>query len=141
MRILGNEIYNVLNDLGLDEEEISSVNKRNKLLNETTAAEVEDILNFFSVKCKLKKDDMARVIIKNPLILNESFSRINALSEIYKRIGFSGADYRKYILSYDKAFSLNPKEVLDNISKMMNEGKEIEDIKRIMLEQSNKIFD
>lgn len=135
-----NEIYLLLSDLGLDEDEINSINRRNKLLNETTSEEVTDIIDFFSIKCRLKKDDIARVIIKNPLILNESFSRINALTEIYKRVGFSEEDYGKYVVNFDKAFSLNPKEVLDNISEMMNNGKEIEEIKNTMLEKSGQIF-
>mgnify|MGYP003320130553 CR=1 FL=1 len=83
------EIYEILDKLGLDDEEIKSINKRNKLLNETTAEEVSDIVNFFSIKCKLDEDDIARVIIKNPFILNESFDRINMLAEIYEKVGFS----------------------------------------------------
>ena len=44
-----NEVYEVLNDLGLDEEEIRSINRRNKLLNETIVEEVNEIVDFFSI--------------------------------------------------------------------------------------------
>lgn len=134
------EIYNILNELGLDEEEISSINRRNRLLEETTSEEVEDIINFFKIKCRIDSEDIASIIIKNPLILNESFSRINLLSEIYRKVGFSEDEYRKYISSFEKAFSLNPREVLDNISDMLKNGKEMEDIKKAMLEKSAQIF-
>ncbi len=134
------EIDGILNELGLDEEEIASINRRNKLLNETTAEEVSDIVNFFKIKCKIKNEDIARIIIKNPFILNESFSRIDLLSEIYEKIGFSKEEYKEYIVGFDKAFSLNPKEVLDSISQLMQSGKEMKDIKKLMIENSSQIF-
>ena len=134
------EIYEILNDLGLDDEEIMSINRRNKLLNDSTAEEVSDIVNFFRIKCKIDKDDIASIVIKNPFILNESFVRIDLLSEIYDKIGFTEEEYKKYIINFDKAFSLNPKEVLDNISEMMKKGKEMKEIKRIIIEESNRYF-
>jgi len=137
---LENEINEILNNLGLDDEEIHSVNKRNKLLKETTSEEVSDIVDFFSIRCKIEKEDIARLIIKNPLILNESFSRINLLSEIYDKLEFSEEEYKKYIVNFDKAFSLNPKEVIENISNMLNSGKTIEEIKKSFIEESNRIF-
>lgn len=134
------EIHEILNQIGLDEDEIESINKRNKLLEETTSNEVNDIVKFFSVECKLKNDDIARIVIKNPLILNESLERINILAEIYEKIGFSGKEYEDYIINFDKAFSLNPKEVLESVSDMMEYGKELKDIRKIMVENANKIF-
>ncbi len=135
------EINKILNDLGLDEDEIKSVEKRNKLLNQTIPEDVNDIVNFFSLKCSLGKDDIAKLIIKNPLILNESFERIDALYEIYKNLGFSRAEYKKYATNFDKAFSLNPKEVLDNVSNMLKDGYKVEEIKEYLIEKSNKLFE
>lgn len=134
------EIHEILNQIGLDEDEIESITKRNKLLEEATSNEVNDIVKFFSVECKLKNDDIARIVIKNPLILNESLERINILAEIYEKIGFSGKEYKDYIINFDKAFSLNPKEVLESVSDMMEYGKELKDIRKIMVENANKIF-
>ena len=135
------EIDKILSDLGLDEDEIKSVERRNKLLNQTTSEDVNDIVNFFSIKCNLGKDDIAKLIIKNPLILNESFERIDALYEIYKSLGFSRAEYKKYTINFDKAFSLNPKEVLDSVSNMLKDGYKVEEIKECLIEKSNKIFE
>lgn len=134
------EVYEVLNDLGLDEEEIRSVNRRNKLLNETIVEEVNEIVDFFSIKCELKKEDIARVVIRNPLILNESLDRINTLSEIYNKIGFSGDEYKRYIVNFDKAFSLNPRVVIENVNKMLSEGKGLEDVRKDMIENASKLF-
>ena len=78
--------------------------------------------------------------MKNPLILNESFERINALSDIYDKIGFCGEEYRKYIINFDKAFSLNPKDVIENVTKMMNDGDNLEEIREYMTENANRIF-
>lgn len=138
--INNSEIYEILNNLGLDEDEIKSINRRNKLLDETIVDEVSGVVDFFSIKCNLKEDDIARIIIKNPLILNESFERINTLSEIYKKIGFDGEEYKKYIVNYDKAFSLNPKELIEGITNLMNEGKNLEEIRSIMVEKASRIF-
>ena len=134
------EIYEILDKLGLDDEEIKSINKRNKLLNETTAEEVSDIVNFFSIKCKLDEDDIARVIIKNPFILNESFDRINMLAEIYEKVGFSEQEYKDYIVNCDKAFSANPKDVVSGINAMINSGKEMKAVKELMLDRPDRIF-
>lgn len=134
------EIFEILSNLGLDEEEIKSVSRRNKLLNETIVDDVAEIVNFFSIKCNLEEDDIARIIIKNPLILNESFERINTLSDIYNKIGFSGEEYKKYIVNFDKAFSLNPKDVIENVTEMMKDGKKLEDIRKYMTENANRIF-
>ena len=92
------------------------------------------------IKCKIDKEDMARIVIKNPFILNESFARIDLLTDIYDKIGFSEEEYKKYITSFDKAFSLNPQEVVDNVSKLIESGKDMKDIKRLMIEKSNQIF-
>ena len=135
------EISTILNDLGLDEEEIRSIQKRNKLLNQTIPEDVNGIVNFFSIKCSLGKDDIAKLIIKNPLILNESFERIDALYEIYKNLGFSRAEYKEYATNFDKAFSLNPKEVLEKVSNMLKEGYEVEEIKEHLIGQSSKLFE
>ena len=134
------EIFGILSNLGLDEEEIKSVNKRNKMINETTASEIDDIVNFFKIKCNVDKDDIARIIIKNPFILNESFDRIDLLSEIYEKIGFTPEEYKTYISNYAKAFSLNPKEVLDTIYNMIKEGESMENVKRLMIENADRLF-
>lgn len=134
------EIYEILNNLGLEDDEISSVTKRNKLLKETTADEVNEILDFFSTKCNLGNEEIARLIIRNPLILNESFERMESLYKIYSNIGFSKKEYKKYISNYEKAFSLNPKDVIENITKMLNSGKDIDNIKLAMTENARQIF-
>jgi len=134
------EIYDILNDLGLDEDEINGIGRRNKLLSETTAGEVKDIVDFFKIKCKIDEDDIARIIIKNPFILSESFARIDILSEMYANIGFSEEEYKKYIVNFDKAFSLNPKELADSISGLTEKGKNMNEIKQLMIESSYQIF-
>lgn len=135
-----NEIYEILGDLGLDEDEILSINRRNKMLNEITGEEATRIIDFFSIKCNLNNEDIARLVIKNPFILNESFERIDLLTEMYEKIGFSEDEYKSYITNFDKAFSLNPKEVLENISDMMRSGKDMAEIKKMLIEKPNKIF-
>ena len=138
--MIGSDIYDILYGLGLDDDEIKSVNRRNKLLNDTTAHEVEDVIDFFKIKCKLSSDDIVSIIIENPLILNENFARINSLKSIYDKLGFSENEYKKYIINFRRAFSLNPKDVADIIMNMLESGKNMEEIRLEILKNPNRLF-
>ncbi len=138
--MIGSDIYDILYGLGLDDDEIKSVNRRNKLLNDTTAHEVEDVIDFFKIKCKLSSDDIVSIIIENPLILNENFARINRLKSIYDKLGFSENEYKKYIINFRRAFSLNPKDVADIIMNMLESGKNMEEIRLEILKNPNRLF-
>ncbi len=138
--MIGSDVYDILYGLGLDDDEIKSVNRRNKLLNDTTAHEVEDVIDFFKIKCKLSSDDIASIIIENPLILNENFARINMLKSIYDKLGFSENEYRKYIINFRRAFSLNPKDVVEGITNMLESGKNMEEIRLEILKNPSGLF-
>ena len=136
----GNEVCDILQELGLEDDEIKSISRRNKLLDDTTAYEVENIIDFFKIKCNLEPDDIASIIIENPLILSENFARINMLKSIYDSLGFSKEEYKKYVTNFRRAFSLNPKDVADSIVNMLNSGKQLADIRFEMLEKPNILF-
>ena len=108
------DIYEVLDSLGLTDKEILSISKRNKLVFSNTKDEVNNIIDFFKIKCNFSKDEIATLIINNPFILNEEPVRINILASIYDEIGFSEKEYKEYVKNYDRAFSLNPKVVSSN---------------------------
>ena len=110
------------------------------MLNDTTAHEVEDVIDFFKIKCKLSSDDIVSIIIENPLILNENFARINRLKSIYDKLGFSENEYKKYIINFRRAFSLNPKDVADIIMNMLESGKNMEEIRLEILKNPNRLF-
>ena len=134
------EIYSTLNDLGLDEEEILSVKKRNKFLNIATKEDINEIIDFFKIKCDMDKEEMALLVIENPLILNETLERFNTLLEIYEKIGFSKKEYKEYIKKFNRAFSLNPREVNENIFELTKKGKNLEEIKSIIINKSYDMF-
>lgn len=127
------EVYDILANLGLDEDEITSVKKRNKFLDSTTDEDINYVIDFFKIKCSLDDEDVALMVISNPLILSESPERFNILAKIYDNIGFSGKEYREYLKRYDRAFSLNPKFVSESIVRLMNSGKDIKEIKSEIL--------
>ena len=135
------EIDEYLNDFGLDAEDILSVKSRNKYLQITLEEDVIEVLGFLQNNCKLDKDEIKHLIINNPLILTESVQRISLLDTMYKNIGFTGKEYRKYINSFDKAFSLNPKGVFEKIESMAKRGKSRKEIKNIIIKNGYGVFE
>lgn len=140
MALKNEEVYRILNNLGLDDEEIESINKRNKMLESSVADEISDVVDFFKVKCDFDNDDMARLIIKNPFILNENFDRISVLEKFYSNLGFSKEEYKMYLTNFSKAFSLNPKDVAEEVTKLLSDGNNMEYIKYLMIKRPNQIF-
>ena len=134
------DIYEVLDSLGLTDKEILSISKRNKLVFSNTKDEVNNIIDFFKIKCNFSKDEIATLIINNPFILNEEPVRINILASIYDEIGFSEKEYKEYVKNYDRAFSLNPKVVSKSILALIENGNKLNDIKKIIIDNPTKIF-
>jgi len=134
------EIDIYLNKFGLDSDEIFSVKSRNKYLKITLTEEIDEVLIFLQRQCKLNKSDIRSLVINNPFILTESMQRIRLLDSIYKKIGFNSKDYKRYLNSYDKAFSLNPRVVFEKIEKLAKSGKDKNDIKNIIIDNSYSLF-
>jgi hypothetical protein len=80
-------------------------------------------------------NDIKNLILKNPLILNESFSRIEALEKIYKEIGIEKEKYKLLINTFDKALSLNPMMLADSISNLQKNGYKNDRIADIIIEK------
>lgn len=134
------DVYNILNDLGLDDKEINSINNRNKFLTSTTEDDVNQVIDFFKIKCKLTKEDIASIIIDNPLLLSESKERFNILFGIYKKIGFTDSEYREYVTNFSKAFSINPKDLGQSILSLMDKGMKMEEIKEVIIKKPYTIL-
>ena len=66
--------------------------------------------------------DIKKLVLKNPLVLSESFTRINALEEIYRTVGIEKEKYRDLINNFDKALSVNPKELAESVSNLQKNG-------------------
>ena len=47
---------------------------------------------------------------------------------------------KRYIVNFDKAFSLNPRVVIENVNKMLSEGKVLEDVRKDMIENASRLF-
>ena len=134
------DIYEVLDSLGLTDKEILSISKRNKLIFSNTKDEVNNIIDFFKIKCNFSKDEIATLIINNPFILNEEPARINILANIYDELGFSEGEYKEYVKNYDRAFSLNPKMVSESILTLIKSGNDLTNIKKIIIDNPTKVF-
>lgn len=134
------DIYEVLVSLGLTNNEIVSISKRNKLIFSNTKDEVNNIIEFFKIKCDFSKDEIATLIINNPFILNEEPARINVLTNIYDEIGFSEKDYKEYVKNYNRAFSLNPRLVSESILTLIKNGNDLNNVKKIIMDNPTKIF-
>ena len=55
------------------------------------------------------------------------------LEEIYKTIGIKDEKYKKLINSFDKALSLNPKELANSVSNLQKEGYDYNSIGDILI--------
>ena len=119
---VNDDITKVLLKVGLEDYEIENVFSRNKYLKLSIDEDIMDIIKYLYTECKLDMPDIKKLIIKNPLVLNESFTRIEALEKIYKTLGIDNDKYKEFINKYDKALSLNPKELADSVSNLCKEG-------------------
>lgn len=119
---INDDIAKVLLKVGLEEYEIDNVFSRNKYLNTLVDDDVLDIVKYLYTNCKMDMPDIKKLILKNPFVLNESFRRINDLETIYKTIGIENEKYKSLINNFDKALSVNPKELADSISELKKDG-------------------
>lgn len=134
LKSIDDDIIKVLSKIGLEEYEIENVYSRNKYLEKLIDEDVKDIIKYLYTNCKLEMHDIKNLILKNPLILNESFSRIEALEKIYKEIGIEKEKYKLLINNFDKALSLNPMMLADNIRNLQKNGYKNEKIADIIME-------
>jgi hypothetical protein len=125
---MNDDITKVLLKIGLDDYEIYNVFLRNKYLKTSVDDDVLDVVKYLYTSCKLEMPDIKKLILKNPLILSESTTRMNALESIYKTIGIENEKYTYLINNFDKALSLNPKELADSISQLQENGYDYEKI-------------
>lgn len=130
---INSDIEEVLVKLGLEDYEIDSVFFRNKYLNMSTDDEVKEIVKYLYTTCKMDMPDIKKLILKNPLLLNESFNRINYLESIYKALGIENEKYNKLLNKFDKALSINPKDLAECIIKWQQKGYTYEEIGDMML--------
>jgi hypothetical protein len=121
---INDDIAKVLLKIGLEDYEIDNVFSRNKYLNTLVEDDILDIVKYLYTTCKMDMPDIKKLILKNPFVLNESFNRINDLETIYKTLGIENEKYKLFINNFDKALSLNPKELADSVSELRKEGHE-----------------
>lgn len=116
------DIYIVLNKIGLNDEEIQKVTGKNRYLDTMLDVDIIKIIEYLYKNLRLTFKDIKNIVISNPWILNESFDRIDLLENIYKDIGIEGEKYRELLINFDRALSLNPKELYNKIECLMNKG-------------------
>lgn len=130
---INDDINNVLLKIGLEDYEIENVLSRNKYLKVSIAEDVLDIVKYLYTDCKLEMKDIKKLVLKNPYILSESLTRINALEKIYKTIGIEKERYKELINNFDKALSLNPKELAEVVNDFQKNGCDFEQISDIII--------
>jgi len=119
---INDDVAKVLVKIGLEEYEIDNVFSRNKYLTTLIDDDVLDVVKYLYTNCKMDMPDIKKLILKNPFVLNESFSRINDLEVIYKTIGIENEKYKTLINNFDKALSVNPQELSNSVSRLKKEG-------------------
>ena len=134
------DLVEYLNTFGLDNEDIESIKTRNSYFTLTLKEDAEEVFNFLLGSCKLNKNEIRHIVLNNPLILNESTERLKLLDTMYKELGLKGNDYKKYLVSFDKAFSLNPKDVYSKVASLAGVGKNRKEIKEMILKDGYNMF-
>jgi len=131
---INDDVAKVLVKIGLEEYEIDNVFSRNKYLTTLIDDDVLDVVKYLYTNCKMDMPDIKKLILKNPFVLNESFSRINALESIYKTVGIENEKYKVLINNFDKALSINPQNLADSINVLQKQGYDNEKIADLIIE-------
>lgn len=131
------EVYKVLKELGMTEEEITKAFEVNKNLSFVIGSDVTQMIEFYKTY-GLSDEEIIKIENANPYFLTESFVRIRFLEEDYERLGIK--DLGQLLLKHPGAMSINPQELYDYINKNLEEGKSLDEIREDIMENYESLF-
>lgn len=104
------DVYQYLHDYGFSSIELDKIEDRNENIFFTNISELRKNLTFLEEKF-LELDDIINLVNDNPFMLTEKNNRLEAIEEIYARIGFDSESLKKILRCNSRAYTLSPIEL------------------------------
>lgn len=104
------DVYQYLHDYGFSSIELDKIEDRNENIYFTNISELRKNLTFLEEKY-LELEDIINLVNDNPFMLTEKNNRLEAIEEIYARIGFDSESLKKILRSNSRAYTLSPIEL------------------------------
>lgn len=104
------DVYQYLHDYGFSSIELDKIEDRNENIFFTSIKELRKNLTFLEEKY-LELEDIINLVNDNPFMLTEKNNRLEAIEEIYARIGFDSESLKKILRSNSRAYTLSPIEL------------------------------
>ena len=104
------DVYQYLHDYGFSSIELDKIEDRNDNIFFTNISELRKNLTFLEEKY-LELEDIINLVNDNPFMLTEKNNRLEAIEEIYARIGFDSESLKKILRSNSRAYTLSPIEL------------------------------
>lgn len=104
------DVYHYLHDYGFSSIDLDKIEDRNENIFFTNISELRKNLTFLEEKY-LEFDDIINLVNDNPFMLTEKTNRLEAIDEIYARIGFDSESLKKILRSNSRAYTLSPVEL------------------------------
>lgn len=133
-------VYKLLYNLGLEDNEIQEIVKENVYLSKVLASDVLQLLKYFEEQ-GLSVEEIMEVSIKNPWALTENFERLRWLEKIYSSIGIEKEKYKELIIKYPISVSLNPILVENKIKELEMNGKTKKEIQEKFFAEFDNYFE
>ena len=112
------EIYDYLISYGFIENDLENIKKNNDKVYFATLKNITDNIEFLEDK-GLQRDDIIKIIRKNPYMITTGTRKKELLDEIYSKI-FNKDEMKNFITKHSDAYIVNPvklKEQLKNVEK------------------------
>lgn len=104
------DVYQYLHEYGFSSIELDKIEDRNDNIFFTSIKELRKNLTFLEEKY-LDLEDIINLVNDNPFMLTEKNNRLEAIEEIYARIGFDSESLKKILRSNSRAYTLSPIEL------------------------------
>ena len=104
------DVYQYLHNYGFSSIELDKIEDRNENIFFTSIKELRKNLTFLEEKY-LDLEVIINLVNDNPFMLTEKNNRLEAIEEIYARIGFDSESLKKILRSNSRAYTLSPIEL------------------------------
>jgi hypothetical protein len=120
------EIYEYLINYGFKKDDLDNIKKNNEKIYFASLKNIEDNILFLQNK-ELEKNEIIKLVKKNPYILTAGTQKKQMLDEIYSKI-FNKEEIKEYIKKYPDMYIVNPIELKETIEYIKKLNLNIKDI-------------
>ena len=152
------EVCYILNDLGLNNEQLIYIENSNDFIWKVSEEHAIRVIEFFRDK-EMTDEEICKLLIDNPWTISENIRRFEILDIMFDELDFSTEERKKIITFNSETYSSNPQElrqIIDYLKTITNSKDEIknilinnsdyvsnrfENVKKLILEKSNWCLD